>query len=217
MLQDDGAQRWPLTFTSSERNMLKTFLIQKCSNVDGFAYRSNRNAYPFNHREMPREVYEKIFTRELELFLTQYFGSSPVIYTTEIISVEAMSCQQEFHRDHGSGPRLAVCLAFTVDGSKIGTLYVPKSHIINQENDKVTKNTKIESAWWKNDGLLYDIFTLHAGCENKSKVDKNLRVFITFLSSSLSTDRETESKLKKGIYFSTTFQESKWNWIDEKF
>jgi len=207
-MQESGAQRWPLVFTRKERSLLKNFLIEKCSNIDGYEYRTGRNAYPFNLIELPREICKKIFTQELELFLTSYFGSKPIIYTSEIIVVEAMSPQQQFHRDHGSGPNVAVCLAFTADGSKLGTLFIPGSHLDNQDSDdiKLQDENRIDSASWTNDGFLYDIFTLHAGCKNNSKIDKNLRIFITFFPSVLQEKKGIE--LKRDIL--STFPEAKW-------
>jgi len=215
-MQESGAQRWPLVFTRKERSLLKNFLVEKCSNIDGYEYRTGRNAYPFNLIELPREICKKIFTEELELFLTSYFGSKPIIYTSEIIVVEAMSPQQQFHRDHGSGPNVAVCLAFTADGSKLGTLFISGSHLDNQNSDDTVlygdllkdpqDEKKIDSASWTNDGLLYDIFTLHAGCKNNSKIDKNLRIFITFFPSILHEQKGIE--LKRDIL--STFPEAKW-------
>jgi hypothetical protein len=195
-------------FTRKERSLLKKFLIEKCSNIDGYEYRTGRNAYPFNLIELPREICKKIFTQELEFFLTSYFRSKPMIYTSEIIVVEAMSPQQQFHRDHGSGPNVAVCLAFTADGSKLGTLFIPGSHLDNQNSDdtKLQDKKKIDSALWTNDGLLYDIFTLHAGCKNNSKIDKNLRIFITFFPSILQEEKGIE--LRRDIL--STFPEAKW-------
>jgi hypothetical protein len=207
-MQETGAQRWPLVFTRKERSLLKKFLIEKCSNIDGYEYRTGRNAYPFNLIELPREIRKKIFTQELEFFLTSYFRSKPMIYTSEIIVVEAMSPQQEFHRDHGSGPNVAVCLAFTADGSKLGTLFIPGSHLDNQDTDDTVlqDKKKFDSASWTNDGLLYDIFTLHAGCKNNSKIDKNLRIFITFFPSILQEEKGIE--LRRDIL--STFPEAKW-------
>jgi hypothetical protein len=131
-----------------------------------------------------------------------------MIYTSEIIVVEAMSPQQEFHRDHGSGPNVAVCLAFTADGSKLGTLFIPGSHLDNQDTDDTVlqDKKKFDSASWTNDGLLYDIFTLHAGCKNNSKIDKNLRIFITFFPSILQEEKGIE--LRRDIL--STFPEAKW-------
>jgi hypothetical protein len=207
-MQETGAQRWPLVFTRKERSLLKNFLIEKCSNIDGYEYRTGRNAYPFNLRELPREICKKIFTEELEFFLTSYFGSKPMIYTSEIIVVEALSPQQQFHRDHGSGPNVAVCLAFTADGSKLGTLFIPGSHLDNQNSDDTVlqDEKKIHSASWTNDGFVYDIFTLHAGCKNNSKIDKNLRIFITFFPSILQEEKGIE--LRRDIL--STFPEAKW-------
>ena len=111
--------------------------------------------------------------------LRAYLRDEPAVVSLALIVAPPRAPPQDPHRDHGGGPRRAVCLALSLTEAPVNTLVAAGSHASDAHAHAWTLDGLVPIAVGSR-GLLYDNYVVHAGAANESDAALEERVFLTF-------------------------------------
>jgi hypothetical protein len=176
-LLSDGFIGLPdLEIGASDADALRGMALEFFNRGSNGRYNGFRKGYVFSPYELPPRIWKKILSPMLREALELYLGSPPRVLQTSLIVAKPGTPRQAIHRDHSTGPRKCLCLAFSLTPRPLQTLVVPGSH---QRHDRAStyRPDALVVASAGSRALVYDTYAVHAG--SAAHHEDWARLFIT--------------------------------------